>query len=280
MAVAGTVAIRGEKIAVENIALLPEFAAQFPLIWGGFLFLSGLAFGSFFNVVIHRLPLMMEYAEGVNLCLPASFCPQCRQPIAWRDNIPLLSFLWLKGRSRCCGLPISRRYPLMELATGALFMLVGYLIPPGMPLLGGLILLSLLLILAAIDAQTQLLPDRLTLPLLWAGLLFNLTDLFAPLAEAVVGAMAGYLSQWSVYWVFRLLTGKEALGYGDFKLLAALGAWLGWQALPHTLLLASASGLIWTLLQRLVTRRSLEQPLAFGPWLALAGGGIFLWGQV
>ena len=137
-----------------------------------------------------------------------------------------------------------------------------------------------MLILAAIDAQTQLLPDRLTLPLLWAGLLFNLTDLFAPLAEAVVGAMAGYLSLWSVYWVFRLLTGKEALCYGDFKLLAALGAWLGWQALPHTLLLASASGLIWTLLQRLVTRRSLEQPLAFGPWLALAGGGIFLWGQV
>ena len=265
---------------MENIALLPEFAAQFPLIWGGFLFLSGLAFGSFFNVVIHRLPLMMEYTEGVNLCFPASFCPRCRQPIAWRDNIPLLSFLWLKGRSRCCGRPISRRYPLMELATGALFMLVGYLIPAGMPLLGGLILLSLLLILAAIDAQTQLLPDRLTLPLLWAGLLFNLTDLFAPLAEAVVGAMAGYLSLWSVYWVFRLLTGKEALGYGDFKLLAALGAWLGWQALPHTLLLASASGLIWTLLQRLVTRRSLEQPLAFGPWLALAGGGIFLWGLV
>ena len=229
MAVAGAVALRGEKIEMENIALLPEFAAQYPSIWGGFLFLSGLAFGSFFNVVIHRLPLMMERAEGVNLCLPASFCPQCRQPIAWRDNIPLLSFLFLKGRSRCCGEPISPRYPLMELATGALFMLVGYLIPPGIPLLGGLIFVSVLLILAAIDAQTQLLPDRLTLPLLWAGLLFNLSDTFAPLAEAVIGAMVGYLSLWSVYWVFRLLTGKEALGYGDFKLLAALGAWLGWQ---------------------------------------------------
>ncbi len=268
MAVAGAVALRGEKIEMETNALLPEFAAQYPSIWGGFLFLSGLAFGSFFNVVIHRLPLMMERAEGVNLCLPASFCPQCRQPIAWRDNIPLLSFLFLKGRSRCCGEPISPRYPLMELATGALFMLVGYLIPPGIPLLGGLIFVSVLLILAAIDAQTQLLPDRLTLPLLWAGLLFNLSDTFAPLAEAVIGAMVGYLSLWSVYWVFRLLTGKEALGYGDFKLLAALGAWLGWQPLPQTLL------------QRLVTRRSLEQPLAFGPWLALAGGGIFLWSQV
>lgn len=181
-----------------------------------------------------------------------------------------------QGRARCCGQPISRRYPLMELTTGALFVLAEYLMAPGMPLLGGLIFVSVLLILAAIDAQTQLLPDRLTLPLLWAGLLFNLSDTFAPLAEAVIGAMVGYLSLWSVYWVFRLLTGKEALGYGDFKLLAALGAWLGWQPLPQTLLLASASGLVWTLLQRLVTRRSLEQPLAFGPWLALAGGGIFV----
>lgn len=265
---------------VENIALLPEFAAQYPFLWGSFLFLSGLAFGSFFNVVIHRLPLMMEQAEGINLCFPASFCPQCREPIAWRDNIPLLGFLFLKGRSRCCGQPISPRYPLMELATGALFVLAGYLMAPGVPLLGGLILLSLLLILAAIDAQTQLLPDGLTLPLMWAGLLFNLSATYVPLAEAVVGAMAGYLSLWSVYWVFRLLSGKEALGYGDFKLLAALGAWLGWQALPQTLLLASASGLVWTLLQRLITRQSLQQPLAFGPWLALAGGGIFLWSQI
>ena len=265
---------------VENIALLPEFAAQYPLLWGSFLFLSGLAFGSFFNVVIHRLPLMMEQAEGINLCFPASFCPQCREPIAWRDNIPLLGFLFLKGRSRCCGQPISPRYPLMELATGALFVLAGYLMAPGVPLLGGLILLSLLLILAAIDAQTQLLPDGLTLPLMWAGLLFNLSATYVPLAEAVVGAMAGYLSLWSVYWVFRLLSGKEALGYGDFKLLAALGAWLGWQALPQTLLLASASGLVWTLLQRLITRQSLQQPLAFGPWLALAGGSIFLWSQI
>ena len=115
---------------VENIALLPEFAAQYPFLWGSFLFLSGLAFGSFFNVVIHRLPLMMEQAEGINLCFPASFCPQCREPIAWRDNIPLLGFLFLKGRSRCCGQPISPRYPLMELATGALFVLAGYLMAP------------------------------------------------------------------------------------------------------------------------------------------------------
>ena len=143
-----------------------------------------------------------------------------------------------------------------------------------------LVLLSFLLILARIDARTQLLPDRLTLPLLWAGLLFNLNEVYIALPDAVAGAMAGYLALWSVYWLFRLLTGKEALGYGDFKLLAALGAWCGWQVLPQVLLLASASGLVWTLLQRLWTRQSLQQPLAFGPWLALAGGGIFLWQQM
>ncbi len=131
-----------------------------------------------------------------------------------------------------------------------------------------------------VAAGIQLLPDRLTLPLLWAGLLFNLNEVYIALPDAVAGAMAGYLALWSVYWLFRLLTGKEALGYGDFKLLAALGAWCGWQVLPQVLLLASASGLVWTLLQRLWTRQSLQQPLAFGPWLALAGGSIFLWQQM
>ena len=149
-----------------------------------------------------------------------------------------------------------------------------------LPLAGGLVLLSFLLILARIDARTQLLPDRLTLPLLWAGLLFNLNEVYIALPDAVAGAMAGYLALWSDYWLFRLLTGKEALGYGDFKLLAALGAWCGWQVLPQVLLLASASGLVWTLLQRLWTRQSLQQPLAFGPWLALAGGSICLWQQM
>ncbi|MFH7097718.1 prepilin peptidase, partial [Klebsiella pneumoniae] len=152
---------------------------------------------------------------------------------------------------------------LTELATGLLFILAGALLAPGLPLAGGLVLLSFLLILARIDARTQLLPDRLTLPLLWAGLLFNLNEVYIALPDAVAGAMAGYLALWSVYWLFRLLTGKEALGYGDFKLLAALGAWCGWQVLPQVLLLASASGLVWTLLQRLWTRQSLQQQLAF-----------------
>ena len=218
--------------------------------------------------------------ERITLSTPGSSCPQCRQPIAWRDNIPLLSFLWLGRRARCCQAPIAWSYPLTELATGLLFILAGALLAPGLPLAGGLVLLSFLLILARIDARTQLLPDRLTLPLLWAGLLFNLNEVYIALPDAVAGAMAGYLALWSVYWLFRLLTGKEALGYGDFKLLAALGAWCGWQVLPQVLLLASASGLVWTLLQRLWTRQSLQQPLAFGPWLALAGGSIFLWQQM
>ncbi len=252
------------------------------LVWLSML-LFGLALGSFLQWVIYRLPRMLTQTaddERITLSTPGSSCPQCRQPIAWRDNIPLLSFLWLGRRARCCQAPIAWSYPLTELATGLLFILAGALLAPGLPLAGGLVLLSFLLILARIDARTQLLPDRLTLPLLWAGLLFNLNEVYIALPDAVAGAMAGYLALWSVYWLFRLLTGKEALGYGDFKLLAALGAWCGWQVLPQVLLLASASGLVWTLLQRLWTRQSLQQPLAFGPWLALAGGGIFLWQQM
>lgn len=262
---------------------LAALSLHFPFVWYGFLLLFGLALGSFYNVVIYRLPRMLTQTaddERITLSTPGSSCPQCRQPIAWRDNIPLLSFLWLGRRARCCQAPIAWSYPLTELATGLLFILAGALLAPGLPLAGGLVLLSFLLILARIDARTQLLPDRLTLPLLWAGLLFNLNEVYIALPDAVAGAMAGYLALWSVYWLFRLLTGKEALGYGDFKLLAALGAWCGWQVLPQVLLLASASGLVWTLLQRLWTRQSLQQPLAFGPWLALAGGGIFLWQQM
>ncbi|MEH5113548.1 prepilin peptidase [Klebsiella variicola] len=262
---------------------LTALSLHFPLVWYGFLLLFGLALGSFYNVVIYRLPRMLTQTaddERITLSTPGSSCPQCRQPIAWRDNIPLLSFLWLGRRARCCQAPIAWSYPLTELATGLLFILAGALLAPGLPLAGGLLLLSFLLMLARIDARTQLLPDRLTLPLLWAGLLFNLNEVYIALPDAVAGAMAGYLALWSVYWLFRLLTGKEALGYGDFKLLAALGAWYGWQVLPQVLLLASACGLVWTLLQRLWTRQSLQQPLAFGPWLALAGGGIFLWQQM
>lgn len=265
-----------------------EFTVIFPLLWLCVVGLLGAIVGSFLNVVIYRLPMTLEkrwqreallqLAQPLpgsiprfDLLLPHFRCASCQHPIAARDNIPLLSFLLLKGKARCCGEPISRRYPLVEAATAMMFVLAAGIFPVGMPLLGAWILLSFLLVLAVIDSHTQLLPDALTLPLLWIGLLFNLQGHFAPLEQATMGAVAGYACLWALFWLFKLLTGKEALGYGDFKLLAALGAWLGWQALPHVILLAAASGLLFTLVQRMLAKEDLNQPLAFGPWLALAG---------
>ncbi|MGM3175215.1 prepilin peptidase [Dickeya lacustris] len=265
------------------------FASAFPRAWLVALLLLGFIIGSFLNVVIYRLPHMLDrrwqqearFQLGMpvgassgryDLIWPPSSCPHCHQRVKARDNIPLVSWLWLRGRARCCGGEISGLYPLTECLTGLLFVLAGVLWPPGIALLGALIGFSLLLVLAIIDARTQLLPDVLTLPLLWLGLLFNLSDTFVPLSEAVIGAMAGYLSLWSIYWGFRLLTGRDALGHGDFKLLSALGAWVGWQALPNVVLIASLAGLLITLAWRVLRRTSMQQPLAFGPWLALAGG--------
>ncbi|OMQ20039.1 prepilin peptidase [Serratia oryzae] len=268
--------------------LLVDFAAAFPLFWLCFVGLLGAIVGSFLNVVIYRLPVMLEMRwqreallqlaqplpESVprfNLLLPRSCCPHCQHPVATRDNIPLLSFLWLQGKARCCGETISWRYPLVEVATALLFVLAALAWPLGMPLLGAWIFLSVLLALAVIDHHTQLLPDVLTLPLLWLGLLFNLQGQFVALEQAIIGAVAGYLCLWSLFWLFKLATGKEALGYGDFKLLAALGAWLGWQALPQVILVAAGGGLLFTLVQRGLAQKDFNQPLAFGPWLALAG---------
>ncbi|KEY58934.1 A24 family peptidase [Serratia sp. DD3] len=270
------------------MSLLLSFTVAYPLIGLGIAGLFGAIVGSFLNVVIHRLPVMLEKRwqhealfhlsqplpepePRFDLLLPRSCCPHCQQPIAARDNIPVLSFLLLKGKARCCGVPIPKRYLLVEVTTAILFVLAATVFPVGAPLLGSWIFLSFLLVLAVIDHHVQLLPDALTLPLLWVGLLFNLQGHFVSLEQATIGAMAGYGCLWSLFWLFKLLTGKEALGYGDFKLLAALGAWLGWQALPHVLLLAAASGLLFTLVQRGLTKQDLNQPLAFGPWLALAG---------
>lgn len=267
---------------------LLAFASAFPRIWLTALLLLGLIIGSFLNVVIHRLPVMLERrwqqearfqlgqpvgvpSSRYDLCWPPSSCPHCHQRLRVRDNIPLLSWIKLRGRAHCCGGAISWRYPLIELLSGLSFLLAGVLWQPGLALLGALLCLGMLLTLAAIDAGTQLLPDIMTLPLLWGGLLFNLADTFVPLEQAVVGAMAGYLSLWLIYWAFRLLSGREALGQGDFKLLAALGAWLGWQALPNLVLIASLSGLVATLLWRRVRGINMQQPLAFGPWLAVGG---------
>ncbi|WP_447885832.1 prepilin peptidase [Serratia fonticola] len=270
------------------MSLLLDFTVAFPLLWLCVAGILGAIVGSFLNVVIYRLPVMLEKqwqrealvqlalplpesTPRFDLLLPHSCCPHCQHPIAARDNIPLLSFLLLKGKARCCGERIPRRYPLVEVATAMMFVLTALIFPLGFPLLGAWILLSFLLTLAVIDHHRQLLPDVLTLPLLWIGLLFNIQGHFAPLEQATIGAVAGYVCLWSVFWLFKLATGKEALGYGDFKLLAALGAWLGWQALPQVILVAAASGLLVTLIQRGLAKQDLNQPLAFGPWLAVSG---------
>lgn len=270
---------------MDRLAALSE---AYPAGWRVSLALLGLIVGSFLNVVIYRLPNMLERrwcddarrqlalplgeaAPRYDLLLPPSSCPGCRRPVAAKDNIPLLSWLLLCGRARCCSWRIPWRYPLVELACSLLFLLAGWLIPVGWELAGALMLLPWLLALAAIDASTWLLPDALTLPLLWLGLGFNLCDTFVPLAQAVAGVMVGYLLLWSLLWGFKLLCGKDGLGYGDLKLLAALGAWLGWQAVPHLLLIAAGGGVLTTLIQRGITRQPAAQPLAFGPWLALGG---------
>jgi general secretion pathway protein O len=268
--------------------MLMDFTVAFPHLWLGIVAVLGATVGSFLNVVIYRLPVMLEkrwqheallqLAQPLpepmprfDLLLPRSCCPYCQHPITAKDNIPLLSFLVLKGKARCCGEPIPWRYPLVEVALAVMFVLAALVFPLGSPLLGAWILFSFLLALAVIDHHTQLLPDALTLPLMWLGLLFNLQGHFVALEQATIGAVAGYISLWTVFWLFKLATGKEALGYGDFKLLAALGAWLGWQALPHVILVAAASGLLFVLALRRVAKEDLNQPLAFGPWLALAG---------
>ncbi|HEX6590417.1 MAG TPA: A24 family peptidase [Moraxellaceae bacterium] len=264
-----------------------------PLIAGGYVFLIGLCVGSFLNVVIYRLPVMMQReweAQAAelrhetlpaqprfNLIVPRSRCPHCGHAISAAENVPLFSWLALRGKCRGCQAPISPRYPLVELATALLSLLVFLVLGPTLPMLAALGLTWALVALAMIDFDTQLLPDDITLPLLWAGLLANLFGLFTSLAAAVIGAIAGYLILWTVYWLFKLATGKEGMGYGDFKLLAALGAWLGWSSLPVILLLSSVVGVIVGAGYYLVRRES--APFAFGPYIAIAGFVALLWGQ-
>ncbi len=255
----------------------------------------GLCIGSFLNVVIHRLPRMLEQqwqeqcaelrgdapaeAPRYNLVVPRSACPSCGRPIRAHENIPVLSWLALRGKCAGCGARISARYPLVELLGGlaALAAVVRFGVTP-QALAAGLLCWTLLA-LTFIDFDTQLLPDNMTLPLLWAGLVANLWGLFAPLQSAVIGAVAGYLSLWTIYWLFKLLRNKEGMGYGDFKLLAALGAWLGWQMLPLIVLLSSAVGAIIGIGLILFRGRDHNIPLAFGPYLAIAGAIALFWGK-
>jgi leader peptidase (prepilin peptidase)/N-methyltransferase len=257
----------------------------------------GLAIGSFLNVVIHRLPKMMDAdwraqcaelegrespeAGRYNLLTPNSHCPSCRAPLRITDNIPLVSWLLLRGKCAHCGAAISVRYPVVEALTAALSALVAWKFGFGLSLAFALVFTWTLIALTFIDADTTLLPDDLTLPLLWLGLIAHLFGVFPgiSLRDAVLGAIAGYLTLWSIYWLFKLATGKEGMGYGDFKLLAALGAWMGWKALLPIVLLSSAVGAVIGIALIILARRGREIPIPFGPYLATAGFIVFVVGD-
>lgn len=271
------------------------FLASNPLAFVFCSLVLGLLVGSFLNVVIHRLPIMMqrdwrtqaceflglpgEPSTRFNLVLPHSHCPYCDHEIRPWENIPLVSWLALRGKCSSCRASISGRYPLVELLCGLLSAYVAWHF--GFSWQAGAILLLTwgLLAMSMIDVDHQLLPDSIVLPLLWLGLIVNYFGLFAPLPDAVWGAIAGYLSLWSVYWLFKLVTGKEGMGYGDFKLLAMLGAWGGWQVLPLTILLSSVVGaVLGTILLRMQKADS-GSAIPFGPYLAIAGWIALLWGD-
>lgn len=267
--------------------------------------LFGLLVGSFLNVVAYRLPIMMErdwrrqcdelaaeessvpahaIDQPFDLWRPRSACPSCGTGIAAYDNIPVLSYVLLRGGCRQCGAKISARYPLIEAAAALIAIVVAAMLGPTWQMVLALVVSWVLLALAVIDIDRHLLPDSLTLPLMWGGLLVSLVDIGgAPLTvdvgSSLIGAAAGYLSLWSVYQLFKLVTGKEGMGYGDFKLLAALGAWLGWQQLPLVIVLSAGVGAVLGSLLLLLGGKSRQTPIPFGPYLAAAGWIALLWGE-
>ncbi len=260
--------------------------------------LFGLIVGSFLNVVIFRLPVMMEREwqqecsesfpdynipkpQGeFNLSIPRSSCPKCKQAIRVIDNIPVISWLMLRGKCSRCSNPISARYPAIEALTALLCGVIGFYFEPSWYAVALLFFTFTLVAATFIDLDTMLLPDQLTLPLTWSGIALALLG-YSPvsLEDAVVGAMAGYLALWSVYWLFKILTKKEGMGYGDFKLLAALGAWLGWQHLPLIILLSSLVGLVFGLIQLRLQQKGIDKAFPFGPYLAIAGWISLIWGD-
>ena len=255
----------------------------------------GLLIGSFLNVVIYRIPTMMQresdnyvahesgkplpHAERFNLMVPRSACPACGHQISALENVPVVSYLALRGKCSQCRTRISPRYAVVELLTGALSAWLVWRFGAGVTGLAVLVFAYLLIAMTFIDADTQLLPDDLTLPLLWLGLLVNLNGVFVPLADAVLGAIAGYLCLWTIFWLFKLATGKEGMGYGDFKLLAALGAWLGWKMLPIILLMSSLVGAVVGIGLIVLAKRGRNVPMPFGPYLAGAGMLTLLYGK-
>ncbi|NRF29278.1 prepilin peptidase [Vibrio coralliilyticus] len=258
----------------------------------------GLIIGSFLNVVIHRLPQMMEREwrhecaesfpeygiepphDTYNLSVPRSTCTSCKTQIRNLDNIPVVSWLVLRGKCRACQAKISPRYPLVELLSGAMSFAIAYQFELSVFSIALLFFTFVLIAATFIDFDTMLLPDQLTFPLIWSGIALALFG-FSPvsLQDSVVGAMAGYLCLWSVYWGFKLLTGKEGMGYGDFKLLAALGAWLGWQYLPVIVLLSSLVGLVFGIIQLRLQKQGIDKAFPFGPYLAIAGWVSAMWGE-
>lgn len=282
--------------------LLASSPALFVVTW----LILGLVIGSFLNVVIYRLPIMLDrqwreqcaevtgaapeatvpatLTERFNLVVPRSSCPSCGAQITALQNVPLLSWALLRGRCASCRAPISGRYPLVEALSGILFALVAWRFGFGWPALAAVVLTAFLIALAFIDIDRQLLPDTLTLPLMWLGLLLSLfgslpgSPVPVDVRSSLIGALAGYLSLWSVYHLFRLVTGKEGMGYGDFKLFAALGAWLGWQMLFPTILIAAAVGAIVGIALIALRRRERTAPIPFGPFLAAAGWLMLMWG--
>ena len=264
--------------------------------------LIGATVGSFLNVVIHRLPLMMEREwrhqcdalaaetsgtpaaapaaqDTFNLAVPGSRCPHCGHNIRAWENIPILSYLLLRGKCSQCAQAISIRYPIVEAITGLLSMAVAWHFGFGWESAAALVLTWALVPLTVIDLDRQLLPDAITLPLLWLGLALSLFGIFTDPPAAIIGAMAGYLSLWSVYWGFKLLTGKEGMGFGDFKLLALFGAWLGWQMLPVVIFLSAIVGSIVGIALIALKRHDQGTPIPFGPYLAGAGWIALLWGE-
>ncbi|WP_289027861.1 A24 family peptidase [uncultured Paraglaciecola sp.] len=287
-----------------------QLMADYPAVFISVVFVISLLVGSFLNVVIYRLPVMMERRwkaeideyllsqnntpqanasqaphvntstpETFNLVKPDSTCPKCQHKIRAWENIPVISWLALGGKCSQCKSPIPIRYPLVELATGLLSALVAWHFGFGLAAVAAVIATWLLVAMTFIDLDTMLLPDQLTLSLLWLGLLLSINGPFVSPQDALIGAAVGYLSLWSIYWVFKLLTGKEGMGYGDFKLLAALGAWVGWQHLPVVILLSSLVGAVVGITLLTIQGKDKSQPIPFGPYLAAAGWLTLMYGD-
>jgi leader peptidase (prepilin peptidase)/N-methyltransferase len=282
-----------------------DFLASSPPLFVGTCLVLGLVVGSFLNVVVYRVPVILERqwreqcaelaggsnvspapkpVERFNLIVPRSACPSCKAPITALQNVPVLSYLFLKGRCARCGAPIGIRYPLVEALTGVLSAAVAWKYGYGWPTLAAMVLTWFLIALAFIDIDHQLLPDSMTLPLVWLGLLLSLwgpqrgAPVPVDMHSSIIGAVAGYVSLWSVYHLFRLLTGREGMGYGDFKLFAALGAWMGWKMLLPIILIAAAVGAVSGIALIVLRGRSRAMPIAFGPFLAAAGWLMLMFG--